>query len=273
MKYLLTITILIIASAGSSAAQCSDADKKALEAFDAAWSRAGQNGDKVALMAIYADDYVGFPGNISKTKAVEDTMRTFEQNKANPSGADNITYDNYMVSCTPTTGTITHRNTVTNNRGGIESTFYSRSVHFLEKRGGKWQVVSNAGHGMDDFMVIGYMEQDWNNAALKRDGAWAERNLASGYTSIGSGSAALMNKQQDIADMVNGKAVVNWNELSDLNIRVDGNTAIVTGINHVKGKDDKGVPFDRKVRFTDTFIKRDGRWQAWATQGTRMPAP
>jgi len=47
--------------------------------------------------------------------------------------------------------------------------------------------------------------------------------------------------------------------------------AIVTGVNHVKGKDDKAVPYDLKVRFTDTWIKRDGHWQAWATQGTRIP--
>ena len=50
--------------------------------------------------------------------------------------------------------------------------------------------------------------------------------------------------------------------------RVDGNAAVVTGINHVRGKDDKGVAFDRRTRFTDTFIKRDGRWLVWATQGT-----
>ncbi len=41
--------------------------------------------------------------------------------------------------------------------------------------------------------------------------------------------------------------------------RYDGNTAIVTGVNHVKGRDDKNQPFDLRVRFT---IKRDGRWQA-----------
>jgi len=33
-------------------------------------------------------------------------------------------------------------------------------------------------------------------------------------------------------------------------------------------KDEQGKAFDRRTRFTDTFIKRDGRWQVWATQGT-----
>jgi hypothetical protein len=42
----------------------------------------------------------------------------------------------------------------------------------------------------------------------------------------------------------------------------------VTGVNHARGKDEQGKAFDQRFRFTDTFIKRDGRWQVWATQGT-----
>ena len=51
---------------------------------------------------------------------------------------------------------------------------------------------------------------------------------------------------------------------------MEGNTGIVTGVNHVKGRDEKGAAFDRWVRFTDTFVKRDGRWLVWATQGTEV---
>lgn len=47
--------------------------------------------------------------------------------------------------------------------------------------------------------------------------------------------------------------------------------ASVTGINRVVGRDEQGKPIDRRVRFTDVFIKRDGRWQVWATQGTVIP--
>jgi ketosteroid isomerase-like protein len=56
-----------------------------------------------------------------------------------------------------------------------------------------------------------------------------------------------------------------------MDIRMDGNTAIVTGVFRTKGKDEKGVAYDRKIRFTDTWIKRDGRWQAWATAGSIIP--
>lgn len=266
-----SVVFLLMLLGINAAAQCSDADKKALEAFDKAWSAAGQTGDKAALMAIYADDYVGFPGMAGKASTVDATMATFEQNKANPP-TSNTNPDHYMISCTTVSATVVHRNvTTTKMADGKERTSYSRSVHFLEKRGGKWQVVSNAGGGLDDAGVLAYLERDWNVAVLKRDKAWFEQNFAADYSSISSGSATLTNKEQDIADVMKGTSGEDWNELSEMNTRIDGNTAIVTGVNHVKGKDDKGVAFDRKIRFTDTWIKRDGRWQVWATQGTRMP--
>lgn len=272
MKTVLMILVVMVLTAFSVAAQCSDADKKALEAFDRAWGIAGETGDKAALMNIYADDYVGFPGMQNKTDAIAGTMKTFERDKANPAGADKVTHDSYVIACTPNTGTITHRNIITtpNGTGGKPETFWTRSVHFLEKRGGKWQVVSNAGHDMDDYMMLGYLENDWNNAGIKKDKSWFEKYYADDYSSVSSRDGKLYNKKEDIASL-NDPGGDDWAEISEMDIRIDGDKAIVTGVNHVKGKDDKGVAYDRRIRFTDTWIKRDGRWQAWATQGTRLP--
>lgn len=275
MKKILTISFLMMSMAAIAAGECSVADKKALEAFDAAWSKAGLGGDHAALMAIYADDYTGLPGLMGKGVTVENTMKTFEANKANPAGADKVTYDHYRISCTPNTATITHRNTVwtANGSGGKPETFYTRSVHFLEKRGGKWQVVSNAGGGLDDYDVLWYLEQDWNQAVLTKDKAWFEKNYASDFSSISSSSGKLLNKLEAVADDTDPKVAMELVETTGMNIRIDGNTAVVTGVFRTKGKDDKGAAFDRKIRYTDTWIKRDGRWQAWASQGTSIPTP
>jgi ketosteroid isomerase-like protein len=43
---------------------------------------------------------------------------------------------------------------------------------------------------------------------------------------------------------------------------------VVTGIYHLKGRDAKGQPIDRRIRYTDVYVKKDGRWQAVASQGT-----
>ncbi|MCA1624092.1 MAG: nuclear transport factor 2 family protein, partial [Acidobacteria bacterium] len=200
-------------------------------------------------------------------------MADFERAKANPNMADKVTHDNYMITCTPNTATVTHRNIVTtkNGAGGKEETFWTRSVHFLEKRGGKWQVVGNAGNGLDESAMLGYMERDWNTADVNRDLSWFEQNFAADYSGISSRTAKIQTKAEELAGFKDDKNRTESAELSEMNIRIDGNTAIVTGVNHVKGRDDKNQPFDRRVRFTDTFIKRDGRWLVWATQGTRIP--
>jgi ketosteroid isomerase-like protein len=77
-----------------------------------------------------------------------------------------------------------------------------------------------------------------------------------------------MRKDDTIADMKKSANTYESLELSDLGVRVEGDVAVVSGVNTVKGKDAQGKAIDRKTRFTDTFIRRDGQWQVWATQGT-----
>ena len=275
MKRILAMFVLTFAAAGYAFGECSDADRKALESFDRAWSAAGEKGDRAALTAVYADDYISIPQMANKTMTIENSMKGFEADKANPQMADKITHDNYMITCTPMTATITHRNVITvmNDAGGKEETFWTRSVHVLEKRGGKWQVVSNAGNGLDEYDTLAYMEMDWNNAYKMRDAAWFERNYAGDMTEVDSSDGKIVGKKEAIAAMNADKSVIEWMMIEALDTRVEGNTAIVTSILHAKGRDEKGAAFDRRTRYTDTFIKRDGRWMVWASQGTRIPPP
>lgn len=273
MKYAIYAVIFVLSAIGNVAAQCSEADKKALETFDITWSKVGQTGDKAALMNIYADDYIGFPGMVNKASAVDATMKTFERNKVNPPNAVTVP-DHFMIFCSPVSATVIHRNTTkTKNADGTENISYSRSVHILEKRGGKWQVVTNAGGGLTDTDLLTYMELDWINAVKSRNYAWMEKNYAADFTEVSFMTGDVNNKRQAIDGFKADKTVFDSMITEDLNIRVDGNTAIVTGIGRAKGKDGDGKPFDMKLRFTDTFIKRDGRWQAWASSATLIPAP
>ena len=259
---------MLAAMAMSVAAQCSDADKKALEAFDRAWGAATAAGDRAALEATFADDFTGLPTGINKAKSIDNAIKAAERAKANPN-PDKLTHDHYIISCTPNSALITHRNTIwtANGTGGKPETFWTRSVHMLEKRNGKWVAVSNAGNGLDDFDTLGYLEQDWNNAIMKRDRAFFEKHFADDFTGVSSMSGEVTGKKKEIDDMMNDKGL-EWAGTSDMNINVNGNMATVTGIFHTKGKDDKGVAYDRRVRYIDTWVKRDGVWQAWTSQGT-----
>ena len=114
------------------------------------------------------------------------------------------------------------------------------------------------------------MERAWNDASLKNDPSWTERNYAFDASDISSRTGGIMTKAQAVADARTDKTVYQSLDLSELNVRTEGNTALVTGINHVVGRDAQGKAIDRRVRFTDVFVKRDGRWQVWATQGTTI---
>jgi ketosteroid isomerase-like protein len=53
-------------------------------------------------------------------------------------------------------------------------------------------------------------------------------------------------------------------ELSDLKVRVRGDTAIVTGAYHERGES-SGKPYEFHDRLTDTWMKIGGRWQVVAS--------
>lgn len=272
MKQVLGIAILILAASTLAFGQCSEADKKALEAFDRAWGEASERGDRAFLQNVFADDYMSVDpiGTVNKTQAIENAVRAAEQDRANPQSADRVSYDHYVISCTPNTATITHRTVVTSNVGGKEQTFQSRAIHVLEKRGGRWQVVSNAGHPLNDAAQLIYMQKDWGEASKGRDVAWFERNLADNATFISYRSGAVLSKREAIAAFTNSNFTYDVLDLSDVNVRIEGDTGIVTGILHLKGRDAKGQPVDHRFRFTDTVVKRDGRWLVLSSQGTAI---
>jgi ketosteroid isomerase-like protein len=55
----------------------------------------------------------------------------------------------------------------------------------------------------------------------------------------------------------------------DMTARVFGDTGVVIGIVSLKGTSG-GQAFDADLRFTDTFVRRHGRWQMVAAQVTRI---
>jgi ketosteroid isomerase-like protein len=270
MRYILSVTLLLLAAPALAFGQCSEADKQKLMALDKAWGEASQRGERAFLQNAYADDYMNPAptGTLTKAQAIENAVRAAEQRKANPQAADGVAHDLYVITCTPNTATITHRNVVTTKVDGRERHFYTRSAHFLEKRGGEWKVVSDAGGPLGDEGQLLYLEMAWAEADQKGDLAWFERNLADNFSGISSRTGKLTTKAEEIADIKNRKDVFTSVAASDMEVRVEGNTGVVTGVYHMKGRDERGQPVDRRIRYTDVYVKRDGRWLALASQGT-----
>jgi len=268
MKGIFMAEVVISAFSTPAFTQCTDADTKKLEEFDRAWSEATRSGDRGALQGIVADKVTGITptGLTSKAELLENVVSAADSAKASGRPAPHVVYDHYLIGCTPTSATITHRNTVTETGNGKEHTSYSRSVHVVEKQGDRWQVVSNAGHPLAESTVLLYLERDWNQAEMKRDAAWFEQTLIDNYTGVDGRTGKPTTKADNIANIK--KTTVDSASLSGLDVRMQGDTAVITGLTHNKGKDDKGAAFDRKIRFTDVWVKRDGKWQVLSSHGS-----
>lgn len=53
-------------------------------------------------------------------------------------------------------------------------------------------------------------------------------------------------------------------ETADVKVHLHGNTAVLTGVYHERGEE-KGKPYDYRDRFTDVWMKKDGKWRMIAS--------
>jgi hypothetical protein len=79
----------------------------------------------------------------------------------------------------------------------------------------------------------------------------------------------VLTKAKVMQEFGSGERKIESGSVDDLNIRVFGDTAVVTGRSVFVGSY-QGKKASVTQRFTDVFIKRDGRWQAVASQGTQI---
>jgi ketosteroid isomerase-like protein len=112
-------------------------------------------------------------------------------------------------------------------------------------------------------------EQDWAQAVVTEGAASVDQYEAADIiTSDPSGRVT--NKTQDKTDLSSGDYQIQSEELSDLKVLVYGNTAVAAATNRMKGTY-KGQDLSGNYRFTDTWVKRNGKWQVVASQYTKVP--
>jgi ketosteroid isomerase-like protein len=107
------------------------------------------------------------------------------------------------------------------------------------------------------------LEAKWNDAYKRGDIAAINSLLADEFI-ITVEDGHTFSKTGYIAQLGGGTTLVELSEMSDLKVRVHGNTAVVTGGYHEKGTS-KGKPYEYHDRFTDVWMNIDGRWQVIAS--------
>ena len=114
----------------------------------------------------------------------------------------------------------------------------------------------------DDKANVLALERSTANAFTKHD-VVALNSAFADDANIISATGAIVNKQQLLQAVQNVNSVT----LSDVQVRIEGYIAIVTGTVLETGKDNNGV-YSNKLRFTDVLAKTKGVWKIIASQAT-----
>ena len=119
---------------------------------------------------------------------------------------------------------------------------------------------------VDDALM--QLERDWCNASLKNDSDWLTRVLADDASFVTS-TGQRQNKAQVLADFKAAKTKTC--QVDQMEVRVHGETAVVTGRWRITGTDAKGKPFaSPESMFTDTFVRRNGEWRCVASHSSAI---
>jgi hypothetical protein len=113
------------------------------------------------------------------------------------------------------------------------------------------------------------LEQQRNEAILKGDTATLDKITSDDYTN--TTAQGKVEKKADIMDgFKSGKIKFESRELSDVDVRVYGNTAVVTGKVTQKSTNN-GTDTSGENLFTRVYVKHNGRWVSVANQATAIP--
>jgi ketosteroid isomerase-like protein len=117
----------------------------------------------------------------------------------------------------------------------------------------------------DKSMILA-LESAWNQAELHHDAAAVAAIMADNFISVDH-HGKLLSRSQYLADLKDPSFHPEEISNSDTQVYIYGDTAIVTSAYHTRGTD-SGKPFSHHGRFTDTWIRRGGKWQCIADQET-----
>ena len=117
--------------------------------------------------------------------------------------------------------------------------------------------------------VITQLERDWVGAIVKKDAAALDRLLAGEFNGT-SPTAHTYNKAMAIEDLKSGGYVADSMDLDEISVNSYGGDMAVAFTSQEEKSRYEGRDTSGHYHFTDVWAKKDGRWQAVASHGTRF---
>lgn len=112
------------------------------------------------------------------------------------------------------------------------------------------------------------LHEAWAQARVAGDVAFLERFYAKEFRITNAGGR-VVSREEDIALFAERAIKPDYIRDDDLAISRYGETALVTGVESLKGTY-KGVPGEMALRFVNVLVRRDGRWQLVMHQSTEV---
>jgi ketosteroid isomerase-like protein len=123
---------------------------------------------------------------------------------------------------------------------------------------------------MADDQVLFKLENDWTQAVVKRDAALMHRLTAPRW--VYTDESGVMEREAGIKAFTTGSDTVREASNEKMRALLYDKSAVVIGVLVMKGRGPKGA-FTNRYRYTDTWVKFEGRWQCVASQDYLMPSP
>jgi ketosteroid isomerase-like protein len=135
------------------------------------------------------------------------------------------------------------------------------------------QLQSNGAQSPADDAVqqIRALEAADNAAIFHGDVAAVERMTSEDHTFI-TPRGMLLTRAQMLQGIVNGSFGNEYREVDELNIRVYGDAAVVTGRTRLT-RQEGGKDYSDAYRFTRVYVRQQGGWRAVAWQATHEQEP
>jgi hypothetical protein len=121
----------------------------------------------------------------------------------------------------------------------------------------------------DDEHRLRDIQQQLARAWVERDRGFIEGVLAQEWKVIHTDGSVLSRAEVLHNAFDEGSLVVETSTVDEVSVTVIGETAIVRGRTAATGVVN-GKPISTRLRFTDVFIKRGGRWQAVASHASPL---
>lgn len=114
------------------------------------------------------------------------------------------------------------------------------------------------------------VEIEWGDAFEQRDFATLDRIMADEYI-LTDPLGNVRGKAESLTALETNEVLFESTKSDDVKIRINGDTAVVTGRSTFKGRY-KGWSMAGRYQYTDVLVKRSGSWQAVSSHITALGA-